>query len=139
MNYVSISGRLVKDVELKYTTSNIPVCNFTVAVNKNFKNADGNYEANFINCVAWRKTAELIAKYLKKGSLALYQGELSQNTYEYEGRTNYKLEVLVSNVEFLETKAQAENNQAQAQEEQTQDTRQEPFSEPPQQDEELPF
>lgn len=139
MNYVSISGRLVKDVELKYTTSNIPVCNFTVAVNKNFKNADGNYEANFINCVAWRKTAELIAKYLKKGSLALYQGELSQSTYEYEGRTNYKLEVLVSNVEFLETKAQAENNQAQAQEEQTQDTREDVFFETPQQDEELPF
>lgn len=108
MNYVSISGRLTRDTELKYTTSNIPVCNFTVAVRKDF--GEG---ADFISCVAWRKTAELITKYLSKGSMALFQGRLSQSSFEHDGRTQYKTEVIVDKVEFLDSKAQDENEQSQ--------------------------
>lgn len=108
MNYVSISGRLTRDTELKTTTSGIPVCNFTVAVKKDF--GEG---ADFINCVAWRKTAELITKYLSKGSMALFQGRLSQSSYEFEGRTQYKTEVIVDKVEFLDSKTQDENEQSQ--------------------------
>lgn len=108
MNYVSISGRLTRDTELKTTTSGIPVCNFTVAVRKDF--GEG---ADFINCVAWRKTAELITKYLSKGSMALFQGRLSQSSYEFEGRTQYKTEVIVDKVEFLDSKTQDENEQSQ--------------------------
>lgn len=107
MNYVSISGRIVRNIELKKTANGIPVCNFTVAVRRDY--GDG---ADFINCVAWRKTAELISKWLKKGSMALFQGRLTQSSWESQERgSQYKLEITVDKVEFLESKAQEENEE----------------------------
>lgn len=97
MNKTFISGRLARDPELKYTGNNIPVLNFTVAVAKNF--GEG---VDFVDCVAFRKTAEIISKYLKKGSLAFFEGEITTNTWEdKEGNNRKSTNVLVNRVEFL--------------------------------------
>ena len=68
MNKVQLVGRLTRDPELRTTANGVSVCSFTVAVNRRFRNAQGEYEADFINCVAWRQSAELLAKYFAKSS-----------------------------------------------------------------------
>lgn len=99
-NYVMITGRLVKDPELKYTTNNIPVMTTTLAVAKNF-----NEGADFIQVTLWRKNAENVAKYLKKGSKLLVEGVISTRVYESQNGTQYITEVIASRVEFLDTKS----------------------------------
>lgn len=99
-NYVMITGRLVKDPELKYTTNNIPVMTTTLAVAKNF-----NEGADFIQVTLWRKNAENVAKYLKKGSKLLVEGAISTRVYESQNGTQYITEVIASRVEFLDTKS----------------------------------
>lgn len=95
-----ITGRLVKDPELKYTTNNIPVMTTTLAVAKNF-----NEGADFIQVTLWRKNAENVAKYLKKGSKLLVEGAISTRVYESQNGTQYITEVIASRVEFLDTKS----------------------------------
>lgn len=82
MNKAILVGRLTRDAELRTTGSGTSVCSFTLAVNRRFKNADGNYDADFINCVAWRAQAEFISKHFKKGDMFGVVGNLQTRIYE---------------------------------------------------------
>jgi single-strand DNA-binding protein len=103
MNRVILVGRLTKDPDLRYTPNGIAVATFTLAVNRAFANQQGDREADFINCVIWRKQAENVAKYLKKGSLAGVDGRLQTRNYDgQDGKRVYVTEVLAESVQFLE-------------------------------------
>jgi single-strand DNA-binding protein len=105
LNRVVLVGRLTKDPELKYTPNGVAVANFTLAVNRPFKNAQGENEADFINIVVWRKPAENVANYLKKGSLCGVDGRLQTRSYENnQGQRVYVTEVMAESVQFLEPK-----------------------------------
>lgn len=103
MNRVVLVGRLTKDPELRYTPSGVAVATFTLAVNRTFTNQQGEREADFINCVVWRKPAENVANFLKKGSLAGVDGRLQTRNYEgQDGKRVYVTEVVAESVQFLE-------------------------------------
>lgn len=104
INRVIITGRLTKDPELKYTQSGVAVCRFTVAVNRAYKQ-EGGQDADFINCIAWRKQAENVANYLKKGSLCGVDGRIQTGSYEKDGQRIYTTEVIADSVQFLEPKS----------------------------------
>ncbi|KIH69922.1 single-stranded DNA-binding protein [Salinicoccus roseus] len=105
LNRVVLVGRLTKDPELKVSQSNISVVNFTLAVNRPFTDANGERGADFINIVAFRKQAENVNQYLKKGSLAGVDGRLQSRSYENkEGQRVYVTEVVADSVQFLEPK-----------------------------------
>lgn len=105
MNRVVLVGRLTKDPELRYTPNGIPVATFTLAVNRNFSNQQGEREADFINCVVWRRPAENVANFLKKGSLAGVDGRIQTRNYEgQDGKRVYVTEVVADSVQFLEPK-----------------------------------
>ena len=106
INRVVLVGRLTKDPDLRYTPNGVAVCSFTLAVNRPFTNQQGERDADFINCVAWRKQAENVANYLKKGSLAGIDGRIQTRSYEaQDGRRVYVTEVVAENVQFLEPKS----------------------------------
>lgn len=112
MNSTNLTGRLTKDPELKYSQSGVAVCNFTLAVNRSFTNAQGEREADFPQIVAFKGTAESVANYLTKGSLVAVEGRLQTRTYEAEaGHTVYVTEIVANNVHFLESKSQADDRQ----------------------------
>ena len=103
MNRVVLVGRLTKDPELRYTPNGVPVATFTLAVNRTFTNQQGEREADFINCVIWRKPAENVANFLKKGSLAGVDGRIQSRSYEgQDGKRVYVTEVQAESVQFLE-------------------------------------
>lgn len=103
MNRVVLVGRLTKDPELRYTPSGVAVATFTLAVNRTFTNQQGEREADFINCVVWRKPAENAANFLKKGSLAGVDGRVQTRNYEgQDGKRVYVTEVVAESVQFLE-------------------------------------
>lgn len=105
MNKVQLLGRLTRDVELKTTASGVSVCSFTIAVNRRFKNPQGEYEADFINCVAWRQGAELLAKYFGKGSMVGLVGSIQTRSYDNkDGQRVYVTEVSVEEVHFVESR-----------------------------------
>lgn len=109
MNKVLLIGRLTANPELRYTTSNNAVTTFSIAVDRNFKNEDGNKEADFINIVAWNKKAELINQYLKKGDKVGIIGRLQVRSYQNEkGQNRYVTEVVADEVEFLNSKKSEE-------------------------------
>lgn len=102
MNTVNLIGRLARDAELRYTNSGAAVTSGNLAVQRNFKNANGDYEADFINFVAWGKTGELIAEHFKKGDMIGVNGRIQTRNYENkEGRTVYVTEVVVDQITFL--------------------------------------
>lgn len=102
INRVVLVGRLTKDPELRYTPSGVAVATFSLAVNRQFTNAQGEREADFINIVAWRQLAELCANYLKKGSQTALEGRLQTRSYDNkEGKRVYVTEVVADNVQFL--------------------------------------
>lgn len=104
MNNVNLIGNLTRDIELKKTPNDISVATFTVAVSRNFK-TDGGAETDFINCVSWRKTAELLNKYCKKGDKIAVSGNIQTRTYENkEGKKAYVTEVVAESIEFLTPK-----------------------------------
>lgn len=106
MNRVVLVGRLTKDPELRYTPNGVPVATFTLAVNRTFSNQKGEREADFINCVVWRKPAENVANYLKKGSLAGVDGRIQTRNYEgQDGKRVYVTEVQAESVQFLEPRS----------------------------------
>ena len=108
MNNVVLVGNLTKDPELRQTNSGLSVCNFTVAVSRNFKNTDGEIDTDFIPIVAWKAQAENCAKYLKKGRKVAVSGSIQTRSYEAEdGSRRYVTEVMANNVEFLTSKSQA--------------------------------
>ncbi|WP_158738389.1 single-stranded DNA-binding protein [Alteribacillus sp. YIM 98480] len=103
INRVVLVGRLTRDPELRYTPNGVAVANFGIAVNRPFTNQQGEREADFFNCVVWRKQAENVANYLKKGSLAGIDGRLQSRRYEnQEGRRVNVVEVQAESVQFLE-------------------------------------
>ena len=105
LNRTVLVGRLTKDPELRYTPSGHAVANFTLAVNRPFSNSEGNKEADFINVVVWRKTAENVANYLKKGSLVGVDGRLQSRSYDDQsGKRVFVTEVLAESVQFLNTR-----------------------------------
>jgi single-strand DNA-binding protein len=108
-------GRLTRDPELRYTQQGTAVANFTIAINRPFKNEQGEQQADFINGVVWRKPAENLAKYMKKGNQIGVDGRLQSRTYEQDGRTVYVTEVIADSIQFLESKGsnKDENNQQQ--------------------------
>ena len=108
MNRVELIGRITRDPELRYTGSNVATVRFTLAVNRNFSNQNGEREADFINIVAWRNQAENIKKYVSKGSLIAVEGRIQTGSYEKDGQRIYTTDVIADNVQFLETKAQSE-------------------------------
>jgi single-strand DNA-binding protein len=105
MNRVVLVGRLTKDPELRYTPSGVAVATFTLAVNRTFTNQQGEREADFINCVIWKRPAENVANFLKKGSLAGVDGRIQSRSYEgQDGKRVYVTEVVCESVQFLEPK-----------------------------------
>lgn len=112
MNSVSLVGRLTKDPELIATASGVNKCSFSIAVNRNFKNSQGEYEADFISCVAWKGQAEFISKYFGKGNLIGVLGRLQTRIWEgADGNKQFRTEVIVSEVTFIEKKKDGKPNQ----------------------------
>lgn len=110
MNAVVLVGRTTKDIELRRTGSGTAVASFTLAVNRDFKTNDGQ-EADFIQCVAWKNTAELLEQYVHKGDRIAVNGSIRTRNYEDNyGKKVYVTEVLVNHVEFLETKNREQSN-----------------------------
>ncbi|BDH63798.1 single-stranded DNA-binding protein [Lysinibacillus sp. PLM2] len=106
INRVVLVGRLTKDPELRYTPSGIPMTRFTVAVNRAFSNQSGEREADFISCVAWRKQAENLANFMKKGSLIGVDGRIQTGSFEgQDGKRVYTTDVVADSVQFLEPRS----------------------------------
>ena len=105
MNKVILIGRLTRDPELRYTSSNVPTASFSIAVDRNFTNQNGEREADFINIVVWRKQAENCKNYLTKGSQVAIDGRIQTRNYEgQDGKKVYVTEVVADNVQFLGSK-----------------------------------
>lgn len=105
MNTVQLIGRLTREVELRFTSSGTAVGSFTLAVNRNFTNQQGEREADFINCVIWRKAAENFANFTRKGSQVGVQGRLQVRNYEnQQGQRVYVTEVIVENFDLLDAR-----------------------------------
>ena len=105
INNVVLVGRLTKDPDLKYTGNGTAVATFTLAVNRNFTNQSGEREADFINCVIWRKPAETLANYAKKGVLIGVTGRIQTRSYDnQQGQRVYVTEVVADNFQLLESK-----------------------------------
>lgn len=120
INNVVLVGRLTKDPDLKYTSSGSAVASFTLAVNRNFTNQNGNREADFINCVIWRKPAETMANYAHKGTLLGVVGRIQTRSYDnQQGERVYVTEVVCENFQLLESKSTNETrNSAQSSQDQ---------------------
>lgn len=114
INNVVLVGRLTKDIELK-ETGNGKYANFTLAVTRKFKNQNGEYDADFVQVVAWRQTAEFLARFdAKKGNLLGVTGRIQTRNYEnQQGQRVYVTEVVADSVTFLESKSVRENGQSQ--------------------------
>ncbi len=103
-NTVCLLGRLVKDPELKELESGKKVCNMTIAVQRSYKNADGIYEADFIDCSLWEGVALNMTQYCKKGDLIAVKGRLQQDKYEKDGEHFSKINVIAEKMTFIATK-----------------------------------
>ena len=107
MNRVELVGRLTAKPELRYTGSNVPFARFTVAVNRTFSNASGEREADFINCVTWRKQAENLCQYQDKGSLISVEGRIQTGRFDdKDGNKRYTTDVAADSIQFLGAKGQ---------------------------------
>ena len=106
MNKVILIGRLTRDPEIKTTNTNLPYVQFTIAVDRNYQNKNGERQADFINCIAWRATADLIGRYIHKGNLIGVEGQIQTNSYDdpNTGMRRTSTNVLVENIQFLEKK-----------------------------------
>ena len=111
MNVVCLVGRLTADPELRQTPNGISVCSFSVAVQSSTKNPDGSYKADFINCVAWRQTAEFISRYFRKGQNIGLNGSIQTRTYQDKdtGKNRTAFEVVINNAYFVESKGTSQS------------------------------
>ena len=110
MNNCNFIGRLTKDPETKSTSSDKMLCNFSIAVDRGYKDSQGNRLADFIPCTAWGKTAELIADYFKKGSLIGIQGRLESRSYEdNQGNKKTAYAIIVNNIDFISSKSESKS------------------------------
>ena len=116
INRAVLVGRLTRDPELRRTSQGDAVTSFTLAVNRNFTSRDGQQQADFINCVVWRKPAENVERYCSKGSLVGVEGRIQTRSYDNsQGQKVYVVEVICDSVQFLETRAARERAQSQPQ------------------------
>ena len=107
MNKVELIGRLTKEPELKLTSNQTQFCNFTIAVDRRFKDANGQRQADFINCVAWKQTAVFIQKYFHKGNRIGLIGSIQTRSFDDQnGQKRFVTEVVVEEVEFVESQPQ---------------------------------
>lgn len=108
LNHIDIMGRLVRDPELRHTSSNIPVASFTLAVDRDRKNESGEKETDFIDIVVWRNTAEFVSKYFSKGKLAIVSGRLQMRDWtDKDGNKRRNAEIQADNVYFGESKKES--------------------------------
>ena len=112
INNVVLVGRMTRDAELRYTPSNQAVATFALAVNRNFKNQDGEREADFIHCVIWRQQAENLANWAKKGALIGITGRIQTRSYKnQQGQRVYVTEVVAESFQLLESRVEQSNSQ----------------------------
>lgn len=110
LNHISIMGRLTKDPELRRTGSGVAVTSFTIACDRDFSDKAGNKETDFIECVAWKNTAEFVNKYFKKGSMAIVAGRLQIRKWkDNQGNNRYASEIVANNVYFGESNKDGKN------------------------------
>ena len=115
LNHITVMGRMTRDPETRYTRSQTPVCSFTLAVERDRKNEDGSRTTDFIDCVAWRSTAEFISKYFRKGSMAVADGRLQLRDWtDKDGNKRRSTEVLADSVYFGDSKRSESDTQAGA-------------------------
>ena len=135
MNKVYLIGNLTRDPEVSETTGGVPYCRFSIAVNRNFTNADGNREADFFNIIVWRGQAEPCGRFLKKGSKVALVGSLQNRSYEdKDGVKRTVTDIVASEVEFLTT------NRAEDEEQEVKPVKKERLSlQPVDSDNDLPF
>lgn len=112
INRVVLVGRLTKDPELRYSPSGVPMARFTIAVNRPFSNQQGEKEADFIGCVAFRKQAENLANFMKKGSLIGIEGRIQTGSFEgQDGKRVYTTDVITDSIQFLEKRGDSSDSQ----------------------------
>lgn len=118
MNKVCLTGRIVKDLELRYSSADKAVVNFSLAVQRKYKNPNGDYETDFINCVVYGKPAETLEKYAQKGDLIGIEGRIQTRTYENkDNKKVYVTEIIVDNYDFLSTKGKSSKEEETTQNE----------------------
>ncbi|XOV23449.1 single-stranded DNA-binding protein [Lacticaseibacillus paracasei] len=111
LNSVSLTGRLTRDVDLRYTQSGTAAGSFTLAVDRKFKSKNGERETDFVNCQIWRKSAENFANFTKKGSLVGVEGHIQTRTYDNaQGQKVFVTEVIVDNFALLESRQASQNS-----------------------------
>lgn len=139
LNHITIMGRLTRDVELRYTQNNTPVANYTVAVDRDLPSGSDK-QTDFIDCVAWRSTAEFASKYFHKGSMAVVSGRLQINSYtDRDGNKRSRAEILVDNMYFGESKSTGAGKECDQPPYGNPPVQGNPFSELKNDDGELPF
>lgn len=112
VNNVVLVGRITRDPEIRTSSTGTNVCNFSLAINRNFKNNAGEYDADFVNCVAFNQTATLMEQYVAKGQLLSVQGRIQTRNYDdKDGRKVYVTEVVCNTLSFLESKRNANTNE----------------------------
>ena len=113
MNKVELIGRLTKDPEIRTTANQVAFCNFTLAVDRSFKDSNGQRQADFINCVAWRQTATFIQKYFRKGNRLAVIGSIQTRSYEDKnGQKVFVTEVIADEAEFVESQSAPAQSEA---------------------------
>jgi single-strand DNA-binding protein len=114
MNRINLIGRITKDIELKQTKNEINYTRFSIAVKRDLKDESGEYVTDFFNVVAWRKTAEFISKYFKKGSRIAISGKLQQNIYtDKDGNERTSVEIVAEDIDFIDKKKDREEAPAE--------------------------
>ena len=111
MNTVALIGRICHDLEIKSTGSGTSVLRFTIAVDRNYQPSGKEREADFIDCLAWRNTAEFISRNFKKGQMIAVTGEIQTSTYEKDGQKRKKVDVVVNNCSFCGNKPKEEKKE----------------------------
>ena len=112
MNRVNLLGRITKDIELKETSNGVKYTRFSIAVKRDLKDESGEYGTDFFNVVAWRKTAEFISKYFKKGSRIAISGKLQQNIYtDKDGNERTSVEIVAEDIDFIDKKEELPTDQ----------------------------
>lgn len=131
INNVTLVGRLTKDPDLRYTSNGTGVATFTLAINRNFTNQAGEREADFVQCVIWRKPAETFANYARKGTLLGVTGRIQTRSYDnQQGQRVYVTEVVTESFQLLESKATSEQRQSTQQSQPTQQANRQNYNEP---------
>ena len=112
MNKAFLVGNLTRDPELTTTANGISVCRFTIAVSRRFSNSEGEREADFINCIAWRGLADNVAKYVRKGKKVCVVGSIQTRSYDaQDGTKRYVTEIVAEDVEFISPRGEGEDSE----------------------------